>query len=145
MASGLSSIDWGMVIGTGTLFSILALTHVLLNYNAMVIPIRIIGQNRIAHWLYTLLVLPGIILHELSHAVTALILLVNVYDFHIGPEPIESGLWMGYIKHEKTDVFRTSIIGLAPLITGAGVIYRYPQSGVRHHLRIRHTRIRRMV
>jgi hypothetical protein len=72
MESELSSIDWELVISTGIVFSMLALTHALLNYKALSIPIGLVGYNRIALWLYTLLVLPGIILHELSHAVTAL-------------------------------------------------------------------------
>ncbi len=123
MAGGLSSIDWGTVIGTGILFSVLSLTHLLLNDNALIIPLVLVGYNRVALWLYTLLLLPGIILHELSHAATALILLVNVYDLHVGPEIVGNQLWLGYVIREKTDVVRGSIIGLAPLIIGTGVIY----------------------
>jgi len=126
MAGGLSSIesiDWGLVTGVGGLFLVLFLTHTFLNYNAHALPTGLVGNNQVARWLYTLLILPGVILHELSHAVTALVLLVNVYDFHIGPKVVKGGLWLGYIKHEKTDFLRSSIIGLAPLISGTGAIY----------------------
>lgn len=63
MESGLSSIDWELVISTGIVFSMLALTHALLNYKALSIPLELVGYNRIALWLCTLLVLPGAILH----------------------------------------------------------------------------------
>ena len=76
MAGGLSSIDWEWALGAGILFSVLTLTHQLLNYNALILPAEIIGYKQITLWLYTLLVLPGIILHELSHAITALFLLL---------------------------------------------------------------------
>ena len=72
----------------------LTLTHQLLNYNALTLPSEIIGYKQITRWLYTLLVLPGILLHELSHAITALFLLVDVHDFHIGPTRIGDDLFL---------------------------------------------------
>ncbi len=121
--SSLANVDWGLVTGVSALFLVLFLTHRLLNYNALALPVELVGGNRVALWLYTLLILPGVILHELSHAVTALVLLVNVYGFHVGPEVVGNSIWLGYVRYEKTDVFRSSLIGLAPLITGTGVIY----------------------
>ncbi|MCP4541489.1 MAG: hypothetical protein GY832_30530 [Chloroflexi bacterium] len=124
MASGLSSINWELAFGAGILFLTLTLTHQLLNYNALILPSEIIGYKRITLWLYTLLVLPGILLHELSHAITALFLLVDVYDFHIGPTATQDGgLSLGYVVLGQADALRHSLIGLSPLITGTSAIF----------------------
>ena len=100
----------------------LALTHNLLHYNALVVHLVLVGGNRTALWLYTLLMLPGVLLHELSHAVTAKLLLLEVSDFSIGPVVTDDEVWLGYVTAEKADVFRNSIVGLAPLVAGTGAI-----------------------
>lgn len=101
----------------------LALTHQFLNYNALFLPTALLGYRKTRLWIYTLVALPGIILHELSHAITALFLLVDVRGFHIGPEEIGNYIRLGYVELGPADALRHSIIGLSPLITGTGVIF----------------------
>ena len=50
-----------------------------------VIGFRLTGSERLALLLYYLLLLPGIILHELSHAVVAVLLGLRVSQFSLGP------------------------------------------------------------
>ena len=64
--------------------------------------------------IYSLFVLPGTIIHELSHWIVAELLLVKTGEITIFPE--ESRL--GSVSTAKSDPFRGFLIGLAPFITG---------------------------
>lgn len=73
----------------------------------------------IAMALFSLLLLPGVFIHEISHLIAALILRVKVNKFSVVPKSLRNGqLRMGYVQTEKTDFFRDSLIGIAPLISG---------------------------
>ncbi|MBN1581297.1 MAG: hypothetical protein JXA89_11395 [Anaerolineae bacterium] len=74
---------------------------------------------------YLLLTLPGVLLHELSHAVTAWLLRVRVGRFSIGisrkrgaPHPRGRQVALGSVEIGRTDPIRASLIGLAPLVSG---------------------------
>jgi len=70
--------------------------------------------------LFSLLFLPGVFLHELSHFVMAKILRVKTGKFSLIPRPMPGGkLQMGYVEIEQTDIVRDSLIGIAPLLTGS--------------------------
>ena len=69
--------------------------------------------------LFSLLFLPGVLLHETSHYLTAKILGVRTGRFTVIPQAVkEGGLVLGSVEVEKTDILRDSLIGLAPIITG---------------------------
>lgn len=73
--------------------------------------------------LYFLLFLPGIVLHELSHWLAATLLGVKTGKISLGPSRRYSGqVRLGSIKVAKTDFFRESLIGLAPLVAGSAII-----------------------
>lgn len=70
--------------------------------------------------LFSMLFFPGIFLHELSHFLMAKLLRVRTGRFSIIPATLPNGqLQMGYVETERTDYFRDSLIGLAPLIAGS--------------------------
>ncbi|MCR4329870.1 MAG: hypothetical protein NUV65_04990 [Candidatus Roizmanbacteria bacterium] len=79
-------------------------------------------NRKLAIWLYSLLFLPGIILHEASHVLAALILFVRIGDVSFFPrlEKIDhtEEIRLGYAQIAKSDVFRASLIGAAPLLLG---------------------------
>ncbi len=73
--------------------------------------------------LFSLIFLPGIFLHEFSHLVMARLLGIRTGRFSIFPRTLPDGrLQLGFVETEKTDPFRDSLIGLAPLITGGLVV-----------------------
>jgi hypothetical protein len=77
------------------------------------------GNPRVAMWLFWVLFLPGTLLHELSHWLTALLLGVKTGRFSLWPQMKKGGeLQMGSVQVELSDPFRHSLIGLAPLIFG---------------------------
>lgn len=122
MSGGLSGIDWRLVIGVVIATVMLALTNRFLHYNTQVIPAALFGVNRVALWLYALVMMPGTILHEVSHALAATVLLVPVHRISFAPEVEGDHISLGYVHTDRADVLRQSLIGLAPIIAGIGAI-----------------------
>jgi hypothetical protein len=73
---------------------------------------------------WILLVLPGVLLHEMSHLLTAWLLRVRVRRFRIGPRRKGQGqqFTLGSVDIARTDPIRASLIGLAPLVAGCAAI-----------------------
>jgi hypothetical protein len=68
---------------------------------------------------FSLIFLPGVFLHELSHLVMAKVLGVRTGNFSLLPEVLPDGkLMLGYVEAAHTDIFRDSLVGMAPLISG---------------------------
>ena len=69
--------------------------------------------------IFSMLFLPGVFLHELSHYLMAKVLGVRTGNFSIFPQSLPDGrLQLGYVETAKSDVLRDSLIGAAPLIVG---------------------------
>ncbi|MCL4529521.1 MAG: hypothetical protein M1282_08915 [Chloroflexi bacterium] len=68
---------------------------------------------------FSIIFLPGVLLHEFSHYLMAVILGVQTAHFSLVPEMLPDGrLQLGYVETSKTDIVRDSFIGAAPLIAG---------------------------
>jgi hypothetical protein len=84
----------------------------------------ITNDPEMAVLLYYVSLLPGVVLHELSQWLLALLLKVKVKRFRLWPEQ-QTGdvLRLGLVEIEEgIDVIRSSLIGLIPLLTGSLVI-----------------------
>ncbi|HLF89156.1 MAG TPA: hypothetical protein VI451_09440 [Anaerolineales bacterium] len=69
--------------------------------------------------LFSLLFFPGVVLHEISHWITAKLLGVRTGKIWLIPERLPDGnLRMGYVEAERVDFVRESLIGFAPLLFG---------------------------
>jgi hypothetical protein len=75
-------------------------------------------SERIVFSLIAFLFFPGTIIHELSHFFMAMILFLRVRDIHIFPQWEGNYIKLGYVMYEKKDVFRSIIVGIAPVIVG---------------------------
>jgi hypothetical protein len=82
----------------------------------------IVGDPEIAIWLYALPLLPGVILHEISHALAGILVGARVGRISILPARAEGRIQLGFVPVEATGPVRTAIIGLAPLVTGCLVL-----------------------
>jgi hypothetical protein len=82
----------------------------------------LVGDREIAVVLYALPLMPGIVLHEVSHALTARLLGVRAGRVSIGPRLADGRIQLGFVPVEETDFVRASLIGLAPLLAGTAVI-----------------------
>lgn len=85
--------------------------------------------TRRAEWaviLYSLILLPGVFLHETSHWLTATLLGVRTGSFSLIPHRQADGsIVLGYVEYYKGRTLgpvRESLIGGAPLIAGTAVI-----------------------
>lgn len=77
----------------------------------------------VATVLYAVAMLPGVLLHELSHWLMATLIGVRTGRFSVVPERLEDGtLRLGFVETERTDVFREALIGAAPLIAGCAAV-----------------------
>lgn len=73
--------------------------------------------------LYSLLMLPGVLVHEASHWVAATMLGVRAGRMSVVPQRLPDGtLRLGYVETEHVDPLREALIGAAPLVAGAAVI-----------------------
>ena len=73
--------------------------------------------------LFSILFLPGVILHELSHWVSARLLRVRTGKISVLPKVLPKGkVQLGYVEVASSDILRDSLIGAAPLVTGLGVV-----------------------
>lgn len=69
--------------------------------------------------IFSIIFLPGVFLHELSHFVMAKLLRVPTGHFSLLPRSLPDGrLQLGYVETAKADILRDSLIGAAPLIAG---------------------------
>jgi hypothetical protein len=69
--------------------------------------------------LFSILFLPGVCLHELSHYLAATLLRVRTRGFSLVPKPLPDGrLQLGYVETAPADFIRDALIGFAPLLAG---------------------------
>ncbi len=81
------------------------------------------GDGEVALWLYALTLLPGVLIHELSHALAARVLGVRIGRLSIFPRRVGGRIQLGFVPVEETDFIRASLIGAAPLFAGSAVIF----------------------
>lgn len=99
-------------------FLIKTLSHVLL---------FITKSKKTAVAITALLFFPGVVVHELSHLITAGILFVPVGDIDLLPKLGEDGeVRLGSVMIGKTDIIRRAAIGFAPLLVGLAIILGIP-------------------
>jgi hypothetical protein len=80
----------------------------------------ITGDSTVALWVFFLIFLPGTLVHELSHWLVAKLLGVRTGRIVIWPQAKRDGtLWLGAIQIARADPLRSSLIGLAPLLSGS--------------------------
>ena len=80
-------------------------------------------DQRVAMYLYALILFPGIVLHELSHWLSAKLLRVKTHRVSFIPRWVgEERVQLGFVETSKTDFIRTALIAIAPLISGTAVV-----------------------
>lgn len=69
---------------------------------------------KIFHFLF----FPGVLIHELSHLISAEVMFVRTHGLRLMPERNGDELVMGSVQIEKTDPIRRALIGFAPVLVG---------------------------
>ena len=85
---------------------------------------RLVYDPDVALIIYFVIVLPGVVIHELSHWLMAKLLRARVTFPTLGP--VRRGrskrISLGSVRVSKVDPVRASLIGVAPLLGGSAVI-----------------------
>lgn len=69
-----------------------------------------------------ILFLPGTIIHELAHLLVAGVLLIPVGELSVLPEVEGESVKLGSVQIGQSDPIRMSLVGIAPVIFGVGII-----------------------
>ncbi len=80
------------------------------------------GQINAAYMFYYVVMLPGVLVHELSHWLMAGALNVPTARLVVWPEQTETSVRLGYVETEKPDALRGTLIGVAPFFAGLGIV-----------------------
>lgn len=80
------------------------------------------GSDRIAMLGLFLLFLPGIILHECTHWLAALVLGMKPYALSLWPVKQGNRIELGSVRMQGADIWRETLVGLAPLFAGSALI-----------------------
>lgn len=118
------NLPWGSLLAlVATLLPLLWVRR-WITLHVQELSMRWIGDPDVALVLYFVLVLPGVVIHELSHLLMALLLRVRVRRFSLGPVRQARGgrVSLGSIEVARVDPVRGSLIGVAPLLAGSAVI-----------------------
>lgn len=83
---------------------------------------RLTRNKNLTVTLLALLFLPGTILHEMAHWLTAVVLFVPAGDISLLPKLTSGGVILGSVSMGKTDPLRRLLIGTAPVFFGVGII-----------------------
>ncbi|PJF46302.1 MAG: hypothetical protein CUN48_14480, partial [Candidatus Thermofonsia Clade 3 bacterium] len=76
------------------------------------------GWGDLAGVIIFLLLLPGVVLHEAAHWLAARALGLRVSKFRIWPRKQGDHLGLGSVSMQRADVWRESLVGMAPLLVG---------------------------
>ncbi len=80
-------------------------------------------RKEVAIVLFSLVFFPGVLVHEGSHYLAAKLLGVRTGRFSLLPRPTRDGrLQMGSVETDRSDVFRSALIGAAPLLVGGALV-----------------------
>jgi len=81
------------------------------------------GGKGLAIFMLSFLLYPGVVIHELSHLIAAVILFVRVKSMTLVPKVIDGKLRGGSVVIEKVDIFRRTLVGIAPLFGGLIILF----------------------
>lgn len=84
--------------------------------------LKITKNQKLTVNLISILFLPGVIMHELSHTIMAGLLFVRAFDIEFMPHLRDNEIKLGSVTIAQTDIVRRFLIGAAPLLSGLGII-----------------------
>ncbi len=115
-------MSWISLLGLAVTLALLLLVERWIHRHLQGTMLLLAGDREIAVVLYALPLMPGVLLHEVSHALTARLLGVPSGRVSIRPKLAGERIQLGSVAVAETDFIRASLIGLAPLLTGSTVI-----------------------
>jgi len=115
-------MNWLPLLGLAVTLALLVVVERWIHRHLQGLMLLLTRDREIAVVLYALPLMPGILLHEVSHALMAKLLGVRVGRVTVRPRLADKRIQLGFVPVEETDPVRGSLIGLAPLLTGSAAI-----------------------
>jgi len=103
-------------------FALLLLLGRLAHRALHAVSLLVAGGSSLATYLYAFPLLPGVALHECSHALMAMVLGVEVRSFSLIPQRKADGVTLGSVEVVRSDTLKNSLIGAAPLMFGLAAL-----------------------
>jgi len=121
----MSNVGWSDLLYLFLLLIPLLFLQRFLQHEIQAIFLLLTHQPEMSMALFSLLFLPGVFLHEISHFIMANVLGVRTGRFSLIPRKVGGGrIQLGYVETAPTDFVRDALIGAAPLIAG-GIFIAY--------------------
>lgn len=79
---------------------------------------KIFRNEKLVLSLVSVIYLPGTIVHEVSHMLAAMLLMLKVVSIRIFPVFEEGRIQLGAVTFEKKDFVRGFLVGIAPILVG---------------------------
>ncbi len=115
--------DWSPLIWLLATLVLMMLMKHWINLHLQGVMFLLTRDYQIALIVYFVLLLPGVVVHELSHWLMAKLLGVQTGKIHIWPKTKgRSQMRFGSVEVACTDPVRSSLIGLAPLLSGSLIV-----------------------
>ncbi|MBI1863942.1 hypothetical protein HYS03_01905, partial [Candidatus Woesebacteria bacterium] len=83
---------------------------------------KITKNEKLSIYIIAIIFLPGTFIHEMSHFLFALFLLVKTGRLRILPQIEGKEIRLGSLEIGKTDILRRNLIGIAPMVIGIAII-----------------------
>jgi len=114
---------WTVVLWTAAALALMWLLQEQLHRHMQGLVLLLTGDDRVVAVVHFLLLLPGIVVHELSHWLAARLLGVRCGPISLGPQRKRGQqIRFGSVQIGRTDAFRESLIGVAPLVIGTALV-----------------------
>ncbi len=118
MSAALESFVWLIAV-----MLLMLLLKRWIHRHAQGVGLLLTGDSNLSFLLYSLLLFPGTVVHEMAHYLAALFLDVRVRKFSLVPARQPRGMMrLGFVEIDRTDTIREALIGLAPLIAGSLIV-----------------------
>ncbi|RLC80382.1 MAG: hypothetical protein DRI61_05905 [Chloroflexi bacterium] len=116
--------DWAPLLSLLACFVLLLLINRWISQHLQGVGLLLTGSEEASFYFYFIVLFPGILLHELSHWLMAKLLGLRTGRIRLWPTKKGRGkyLSLGSVEVAKSDPLRDSLVGLAPLLMGCGVL-----------------------
>lgn len=93
------------------------------NIQELYVVVRKFFPEKFSHLLVAFIFLPGTIIHEFSHAFTAIILLLKVRQISVFPMIQQDRIKLGSVHYERKDPIRGLLVGITPIFGGLSLLF----------------------
>jgi len=113
--------DWAPLLGLAAILPPLVILKRWISRHVQGVGLLLTDNYNAAIAIYFVLFLPGVLIHETSHWVTAAVLGLKPKSIQLGParSGAQGAISLGSVQTRRSGLVQDSLTGLAPLVTGS--------------------------